>query len=433
MKKLMFLLLISSTAWAQQPEKKKYNLNDFSVIAAVEEQEKYYNDMLKQSPADKSKPRMYDAYLGQLAAGWLAKGNFERYHHYMASNPKISPVSLMDMGYALEAFVDDDKHIKMVEQVSRELLQKMEQGSLADGLGRTQVLLEVNALANAKLGNLDIAKKNIASSGTQKDNIRNMKYFKDSKARYLTRYSQILSAGGEHKRALDTLTEAFRHADSHPKMVTVYMDIYKKVHGSTDGAEQKIKALKDEAYKKYYQEVEQSYIAKAQKTMQAKFALPGGGEEMDLFQAKPIQDLALENLSQKKVKFSELSGKIVVLDFWSTGCTPCVAAFGGFEKVVADYKNEPFQLFVVNLFEDHPTVKTFVTRRGITLDVLRDEENAAFNIQGTPTKIVYDPAGNIRFYAVGYAGSTDREYYKLKAMVEIIKARSSSDKTVQGK
>lgn len=80
-------------------------------------------------------------------------------------------------------------------------------------------------------------------------------------------------------------------------------------------------------------------------------------------------------------------------------------------------------MFVVNLFEDQATVKSFVAKKGIALDVLHDEENKAYNIQGTPTKIVFDPLGNIRFYSAGYAGSTDREYYKLKSMVEITKAR----------
>ena len=147
---------------------------------------------------------------------------------------------------------------------------------------------------------------------------------------------------------------------------------------------------------------------------------------LTLFEAdKPVKDIVLTNLEDQQVKFSDLAGNILVVDFWTTGCTPCVAAFSGFERVVADYKTEPFQLYVVNLFEPLPTVKTFVARRGITLDVLRDEPNTAFNIKGTPTKIIYDPMGNIRFYAVGYAGSTDREYYKLKAMIEIVKARNS--------
>lgn len=426
MKKLIALLLISSVALAQQQTDKKYNFEDFNLIADIGEQERYYNEMIRQNLPGKMKPEIDNECRSQLAIGWLTKGDIGRYEYYMRTNPKFSVIKLVDITYTLEYLVDENKHIKVVEQASRELLEKLEKGELSDGVSRTQVLLEVNALANARLGNMDVAMKNIARSGEQKDNSREMKYFKDSKSKFLTRYCLILSAKGENKRALDTLTKALRNADSNPKMVAVYKDIYKKVHGNTNGVDGLIKSLQDEAYQKYYKEVEKTYIAKETKTIKGEFPNPNGsGEQFTLFDAdKPVKDIALTNLAEQEVKFADHAGKILVLDFWSTGCTPCVAAFSGFERVVADYKTEPFKLYVVNLFEDLPTVKVFVARRGITLDVLRDEPNTAFNINGTPTKIVYDPMGNIRFYAAGYAGSTDREYYKLKAMVEIVKARN---------
>lgn len=428
MKKLILLLLISGSAWAQQTAGKKHNLEDFNLIASVEDQELYYNELLKQSPPDRNKPGMYNEYRAQLAIGWLTKGNIERYQYYMRTDPKFSVINLVDLTYTLEYMVDEDKHIPIVEQASRDLLDKLEKGTLSDGVSRTQVLLEVNALANAKLGKLDVAMKNIARSGQEKDNARDLKYFRDSKAKYLTRYGLILSAAGEHKRALDTLTKALRNADSNPKMVAVYKEIYKKLHGNTEGVDQYVKSLQDEAYQKYFKEVEKTYIADETQTITGKFPDPdGSGKMLTLFNAdKPVKDIALTNLAEQQIKFADYAGKILVVDFWTTGCTPCVAAFSGFERVVADYRSEPFQLFVVNLFESLPAVRTFVARRGITLDVLRDEPNTAFNINGTPTKIIYDPMGNIRFYAVGYAGSTDREYYKLKAMVEIVKGRSAA-------
>ena len=145
---------------------------------------------------------------------------------------------------------------------------------------------------------------------------------------------------------------------------------------------------------------------------------------MKLFQAKqPVKDIVMVDLNGKPVQLANYKGKVLALDFWTTMCTPCVAAFSGFERVVADYKKEAFQMFVVNLFEEQSTVQSFVAKKGITLDVLQDQDNKAYDVQGTPTKIVFDPLGNIRFYSSGYAGSTDREYYKLKSMIEITKAR----------
>ena len=158
------------------------------------------------------------------------------------------------------------------------------------------------------------------------------------------------------------------------------------------------------------------------------------GKFLNTFLAnKPLRDITLKSLDSKPVNLGDYNGKVLAIDFWSTGCTPCVAAFAGFEKVVAEYKKSEFQLFVVNLFEPQAEVQVFAARKPIKLEILQDEENKAYTVTATPTKIIFDPMGDIRFFSSGYAGSTDREYYKLKAMVEITKARASKAPAQQGK
>lgn len=421
------ILFVSNSAWAQQQAQKKYNFDDFNLIVKVEDQEKYYNEMLQAAASDNTKPAHQDVYLTTLATGWLAKGNLEKYNFYMKSNPEISFVNLLYFGYALEYLENDNKHMSVVEQASKDLIYRIEKNAGNDEMtgGRLQVLLEINAMANAKLGNVEVAKKSIEKASVIKGD-REIKYFKDSKANYYKRYATVLSASGENKRALDTLTNAVRHADSNPALIATLRNIYIKVYGSDKGCDKLISSLQEEAYNKYYKEVEESYITDANIPFKGFISMPNSTEKMTLFTAKQhVYNISLPDLSTKLVHFADYKGKILVIDFWSTICTPCVSAFAGFERVVADYKKEPFQLFVIDLFEPQETVKSFVAKKGITLDVLQDEPNEAYDIQGTPTKIVFDPMGNIRFYSSGYAGSTDREYYKLKAMVEIVKARVS--------
>ncbi|MFA4869563.1 MAG: redoxin domain-containing protein [Pedobacter sp.] len=431
MKKILLFLLISSSAWAQQQKTVKYNYNDFNLLVKVEDKEKYFNEMIQAKPEDQTKPTQYDQFRIPLAVAWLAKGNLDRYKHYTKNEPKFAYPNLLDLTYALEYLVEDNKNLRIVEQVSREVLEVMDKkkDKVYEDLDgdRMQVLLELNAMANARLGNVDVAMKNIERSSTIKG-MREGKYFRDSKSNYLNRYGIVLSAAGQHKKALDLLTDAVRTADSNPKLVATLREVYKKVNGNDKGLDEMIKSLQDEAYQKYYKEVEKSYIADSKIPFQGTIANPNSDDKNKMITIltakKHAKDISLTDLNGKAVNFADYKGKTLVIDFWTTGCTPCVAAFAGFEKVVADYKKDAFQLFVVNLFEEEPTVKSFIAKKGITLDVLRDEPNQAYDIQATPTKIVFDPMGNIRFYGVGYAGSTDREYYKLKAMVEIIKARS---------
>jgi hypothetical protein len=304
MKKIVLFLLItcSLSAWAQEVAPKKYNYNDFCLIVGAEDQEKYYNELLKETPLDPAQPTMFNDYRAKLAVSWFVKGNVERFKYYMGTNLQFPPIDLVDFVYALEYGVDHDKNIVLVEQVSKELLDKIDKRTQSDGMSRAQILLEVNALANAKLGNLDIAKKNIEKSGTVEDTSREIKYFKDSKANYLARYSYILSAAGEHKRALDTLISAFHNADSNPNMVGVFKEIYKKVHGNDKGADKLIKSLQNEAYAKYYKEVEKLYVATPTKTITGTFPDPSGnGKKLTSFQAKtPIKDISLINCRFQK-------------------------------------------------------------------------------------------------------------------------------------
>lgn len=430
MKKLILvLILMSSSLWAQQPaEKVKYSFEDFMLIEKVEDQEKQYNQMLKELVPDKAAGKATNDFRAELAYRWLANGNLERYNYYKASNPEFSARQFLYITSELEKLFDEKKQYTAVEAITRELLAELKNGRLSDVVSRTSVLMELNAACNAKLGNIDTAKELIAqSSKAEASSSRGIKYFKDMMSNYYNRYSIVMSAAGQNQAAFDTLTKAFKDAESNPYMVSTFKEVYQKQKGTDKGFEEYLKALKKEAYQKYYKEVEKMYITASQKTLEGFIDDPdGGGQKLTLFRAeRPVWDITLENLDGKSIRFSAYRGKIVALDFWTTLCTPCVAAFSGFEGVVSDYKNDAFKMFVINIFETQPTVKTYTAQKGITLDVLRDEENKAYDIQGTPTKIIFDPSGNIRFYSAGYSGSTDREYYKLKAMVEIVKARES--------
>lgn len=425
MKKLIWLLLISGAVFAQQSPSPKYSFKDFVSIVNVEEQEKQYNEMLKTNPIDPAKPSMYEEYRAQLATGWLTKGNFERYWYYKNTHPKFNVLQFLFLTYALDNLFDANRNPEELERVSAGILEDLRTGALSDGIGRTQTVMEINAATNALLGHTDAALKVLTESSAVKGGMREMHYFKDAKSNYLNRYGIVMLAAGKHQVAFDTLSMAFREAESNPAMVNTFRQVYKKVKGTEDGFEQYLASLKDEAYQECYKEVEKSYIASPKTTLDGTIPSPGGDSKMfTLFHARqPVKEISLPDLNGNIVNLSDFKGRVLALDFWSTGCTPCVAAFSGFERVVADYKKDVFQMFVVSLFEDRETVKSFVAKKGITLDVVQDEENKAYDIQGTPTKIIFDPLGNIRFFGAGYAGSTDREYYKLKSMVEITRAR----------
>ncbi len=51
-----------------------------------------------------------------------------------------------------------------------------------------------------------------------------------------------------------------------------------------------------------------------------------------------------------KTRFSDFKGKLIILDFWSQGCSDCIAAFPKMEKLQKEFKDE-IQIFLFNPWE----------------------------------------------------------------------------------
>ena len=58
----------------------------------------------------------------------------------------------------------------------------------------------------------------------------------------------------------------------------------------------------------------------------------------------------LEDVNNKKIKQTDLIGKVVVLNFWSPSCGPCVAEIPELNKVVRKFKSENVQFIGITPF-----------------------------------------------------------------------------------
>jgi len=120
----------------------------------------------------------------------------------------------------------------------------------------------------------------------------------------------------------------------------------------------------------------------------------------------------LQPINQGQLPTGATPGKILVLDFFATWCSPCIAELPELERLRADLQAKrdiEFVLVGTNSGGDTPErVRAFAQRRRISLPVAFDPEQRtmhAFGLSGFPTLVVIDRTGHVRLTHSGYNSS----------------------------
>ncbi|HXZ81059.1 MAG TPA: redoxin domain-containing protein [Terriglobales bacterium] len=131
----------------------------------------------------------------------------------------------------------------------------------------------------------------------------------------------------------------------------------------------------------------------------------------------------LDTLQGERLSLNQLSGKIVVLDFWATWCPSCRAALPEIKELVKKYPREKLVLISVSADQNEQAWKDFVAKKGMDWPQCLDSDQklrAAFQIRAFPTYLVIDGEGIVQQEIVG----TDPQKsvaYRLKDTLKAMK------------
>jgi len=119
-------------------------------------------------------------------------------------------------------------------------------------------------------------------------------------------------------------------------------------------------------------------------------------------QARQRADFTLTDLQGKSWQLKNLSGKIVLVNFWATWCPPCRKEMPDLDTLYQRYEKSGLVVLAIS-DEDAGTVKAFLADHKVSYPVLLDpgqKVNKLFRVQGIPKSYLYDRQGNLVAQAI---------------------------------
>lgn len=139
----------------------------------------------------------------------------------------------------------------------------------------------------------------------------------------------------------------------------------------------------------------------------------------------PASPFTLKALDGKRLRLSDLKGKIVVLHFYATWCAPCEQEMPHLVRLSQNYPPDQVAVIglAVNETDNGQTVREWTRRFGITYPqaLAPPAVVAAYWVQGVPITYLIDTQGRIRYRFEG-----ERDFESYRQMVEYLLQESNA-------
>jgi peroxiredoxin len=114
---------------------------------------------------------------------------------------------------------------------------------------------------------------------------------------------------------------------------------------------------------------------------------------------------SLPTLSGETVSLDSLKGKVLLLNFWASWCTPCQEELPEFQKFQEKYQDRGFTVVGINIDKKQANAAKYVQRFGLSFPVVLDPDSETIrNYRGRSMPISYlvDQNGVIRQVFFGF-------------------------------
>ncbi len=112
----------------------------------------------------------------------------------------------------------------------------------------------------------------------------------------------------------------------------------------------------------------------------------------------PAPPLQFRTLDGKEIGPKDFKGKVVLVDFWATWCGYCAKSRPEVEAITKRHAAQPFARISISADANEQTLRSFLAAHPPMSHQVWDGKgqlSATFNVQGLPTHLLIDPAGQV--------------------------------------
>lgn len=175
--------------------------------------------------------------------------------------------------------------------------------------------------------------------------------------------------------------------------------IFRKRHGSMEGFDRYVRKVEERSRRERKKEVLAERIE----------------------DPEPVEPFALESLSDSTVRFADMKGRVVVVDFWGTWCGPCVVEMDEFQEFFEKYRDHPeVVVLTIDEGETEETVREWMEKKEFTYPVLLDDGYISnVGVRAFPTTWFIDRQGRIAFTRRGTSGDLVQSFsWRVEALLD---------------
>ena len=132
---------------------------------------------------------------------------------------------------------------------------------------------------------------------------------------------------------------------------------------------------------------------------------------------KPISSLIFEDFSGNEINLNQYNGKLVIINFWATWCTPCAKEMPSLDKLYQTNNFKNLRVFAVNVEQPNrlKTKKFFTDLNIQKLEIFFDRNLnfvEEFKLRGIPTTVLINKKSEEFARIIGEANFQDKKFLK---------------------